>query len=244
MAKMNIHSNGGQSSVKEKRLQHSVVTHLTLLLIFISLIPLASSSLGTFKQNDCFPIVVPSNSSTVNLTNVNTPSPNSTIIISNKAMTKTGNLFNYTFCNTTVLGVYTYGYCDNIGNCFGNEFTINGSGQEVSQSQITLIIIGLVVLLVIATFFFILSFLFRHPGTKIFLMALSTLTLIVLIGIIASNAQVYLAEFPNIVDIYSKYYIVFIALAGSAMIGLVVWFVYFTVTTFNKSRGRIPDDDD
>jgi hypothetical protein len=216
---------------------------LIFLFALLLIVPMASAGLGTFKQNDCINIVVPTNASNVNLTNVNTPAPNSTIIISNKAMTNLGNVFNYTFCNTTKLGTYTYGYCDSLGNCYGNSFDVNGSGQIVSQGQIILIMIGLVVVFVMSAFFFILSLIFKHPGTKIALMAMSTLTMVVLIGIVASNAQTYLAEFPSIVSTYNTYYIVIISLAGAAMFGLIVWFIYYTVTLFNKSRGRIPDDD-
>ena len=219
------------------------IIKLFLISLILLALPLVSSTLGTFKLNECVNIVAPLNSSSVILTNVNTPSPNSSIIISNKTMTMNGNLFNYTFCNTTTLGTYTYGYCESNGNCYANDFVISGSGQEVSQSQITLIIIGLVVTLIFAGFFFILSFLFKHPGTKIFFMALSSLTLIVLIGVVTANATVYLAEFPSIVAFYNNYYILMIILAGTAMIGLLLWLIYFSVTLFNKSRGRIPDDD-
>jgi hypothetical protein len=214
-----------------------------LFFLMIVLASVVSASLGTYKMNDCVNIVVPINSSSVTLTNVNTPAPNSTIILSNKAMTANGNLFNYTFCNTSIMGTYTYGYCDASGNCYGNDFKINGSGQDVSQSQITLIIVGLVIMLIFSAFFFILSFLFQHPGTKIFLMALSALTLIVLIGVITANATVYLAEFPSIVSFYNNYYVLMVIFAGVAMIGILLWLIYYSFTLFNKTRGRMPEDD-
>ena len=98
-------------------------------------------------------------------------------------------------------------------------------------------------MLIVCAFFFILSMLFKHPGTKIFLMALSSLTLIILIGIIASNATVYLAEFPNLVAMYNQYYIMVIILAGAAMAGIILWLIYYSVKLFNGARGRTPDDD-
>jgi hypothetical protein len=39
-------------------------------------------------------------------------------------------------------------------------------------------------MLIVVTFFFILAMIFKHPGTKVFLMSLSAITLIILIGII------------------------------------------------------------
>ena len=215
---------------------------LFLAFVMFLLCPLVSSELGKFKQNECINIVVPLNASSVTLTNVNSPI-NSTIILQNKAMSGSNNFFNYTFCNTSQLGTYTYGYCDQDGNCYGNTFVVNGSGQDVSQSQIILILIGLCILLITGLFFFILSLLFKHPGTKIFLMALSALTLIVLIGIITSNATVYLAEFPGLVNMYNNYYILVITLAGVSMLGIIVWLVYYSFTLFSKSRGTLIDED-
>lgn len=207
------------------------------------ILPIISGNLGYFKQNECVNIIVPLNSSGITLTNIITPSPNSSVIVSNKPMTMDGNLFNYTFCNTSILGTYTYGYCANNGDCYGNEFIINGSGQEVTQSQITLIIMGLVVMLIVVAFFFILSMLFKYPGTKMFLMSLSAITLIVLIAIISSNAEVYLAEFPGLVNIYIKYYILVTILAGACMSGIILWLIAYSLKLFNSSRGRIPEDD-
>lgn len=218
------------------------IINIFIAFLLLSLITV-SADLGKFKQNDCINIVAPLNASAVTLTNVNSPSPNSTIILTNKAMSGANNFFNYTFCNTSQLGTYTYGYCDQAGNCYGNSFTVNGSGQEVTQSQIILIIIGLIIVFIAGLFFFILSLLFKHPGTKIFLMALSSLTLIVLIGIIASNASIYLAEFPSLVNIYNTYYIVIISLAGASMLGIIVWLIYYSFTLFNKTRGVMPDID-
>lgn len=218
--------------------------YLIFALLILIFMPLVSSELSPVSLNECIPIIVPSNATSVTLTNVNSPSPNSTIIIWNKTMTNLGGgAFNYTFCNTTRYGTYTYGFCENSGFCSGNSFTVNGSGQNVSQTQIILILIGLSVIFIFALFFFILSLIFKHPGTKIFLMAMSTLTLVVLIGIVASNATTYLAEFPAIITFYNNYYIVMISLTVAAMAGLMLWLVYYSFTLFNKSRGTIPDAD-
>lgn len=216
---------------------------LVSLLLVISLISLTSADLGTFKQNECVALVVPLNASSVTLTNVNSPSPNSTVLLTNKAMTANGNFFNYTFCNTTTLGVYTYGYCSNTGLCFGNDFTISGSGQVVTQQQINLIGIGLAVMVIIIIFFFILSLIFKHPGTKLFFMGMSCATLVFLIGLITSNAAIYLAEFPTLAAAYDKYYILTLILSGASMLAAIIWLIYYGLNLFNKSRGTVEDDD-
>ena len=78
--------------------------NIFLIILIVLALPLVSSTLGTFKQYECINIVTPLNVTSVVLTNVNTPSPNSSIIVSNQTMSKLGDLFNYTFCNTTVVG--------------------------------------------------------------------------------------------------------------------------------------------
>lgn len=220
--------------------------YLILVLMIIFALPLVSSSLGTFKQGDCVPIRVLANCSAVNLTEV-TINNNHSFIINSPMSLLGGQTFNYTFCNTTELGTYSYSWNNQCVDCSqgdcGNEFKVNGSGQDISQSQITLIIIGLVVILIFSSFFFILSLIFKHPGTKIFLMSLSTLTLIILIGVVTANANVYLAEFPSIVSFYNNYYILMVILSGTAMLGLIIWLIYYSVTLFNKSRGRTFDED-
>lgn len=212
-------------------------------LCFLMLLASSSAYLGTFQQNQCIPIVTVLNSSTVNISTLVSPAPNSTILLSNVVMTKSGNAFNYTFCNTSILGTYTYGFCDDGGECYSNDFLVNGSGKDVTDQQIWLIMLGMFALLIAGIFFFVLSIIFKHPGTKLFLMALAAGSIILLIGIIAGNGQVYLAEFPGIASVYNSYYITIISLAGACMVGIIVWLIYYGLTLFNKSRGRAEDDD-
>ena len=93
------------------------------------MIAFVNADLGKFDKDVCVNIPVPLNVSSVNITNVQTPSPNSTLIILNAPMTKTGNLFNYTFCNTHTQGIYTYGFIDSNGNTYSNTFEIKTSAN-------------------------------------------------------------------------------------------------------------------
>lgn len=217
--------------------------------VALFLFPLVSgvTSLAPIKQFQCVQLPQTCASCTYNNLSV-VQYPNSTYALQGEfPMQKTGISYNYTFCQTNALGTY---FVDGHGDINGVDtgwggytFEVNGSGQTVTDHQITLIMIGIGVLLVVGVFLFICSYLFKHPGVKIFFMALATLTLIVIIGVVSANADVYLAEFPNLVSIYNSYYIVFIALASAGMIGLVVWLIYYSMMLFNKSRGRIPEDD-
>lgn len=173
--------------------------------------------------------------------------PDGSVLLAGAQMTYQNTYYNYTINDTLLnkLGTYTYCLACSDGSYSGHAcgfFKVNGSGQEVTQSQVIMIILGFFIILVMAAFFFVLAMMFKHPGTKIFLMALSSITMIILIGLTASNASTYLAEFPNLVSIYNNYYIVMIVLAGGAMLGIMLWLIYYAFTLFNKSRGRIPDD--
>jgi hypothetical protein len=223
---------------------------ILILFISICLIGMASaiSDLGAVKQNAC--IQIPQSYANSTYTNITTIQlPDKSILNLNAAMQNNGlGTYNYTFCNTSQLGTYIVTTCTDVDGsnpCQSNNyiFEVNGSGQIVSQPQILLLIIGLVIMIIVAAFFFVLSNILQHPGSKIFTMGMSILTLIVLIGLIASNASVYLAEFPSIVSIYNNYYILITIMAGAGVAGLVVWLIWYALTTFSKSRGTYREND-
>jgi hypothetical protein len=121
-------------------------------------------------------------------------------------------------------------------------FVVTPTGMEVTSEETNLIIIGLIVLFIFACFFFLLSYMFKHPGAKIFLMALSTITLIILLGMIVSNGALYLAQYTTIVNMYNTYYKFIIIMAGVCMFGIIGWLIYYSLQLFNKSRGVDFDD--
>lgn len=217
--------------------------------IALFLVPFVAgvTTLAPIKQFEC--VQLPQSCATCTYNNLTVVQyPNSTFALQGEfPMQQTGNSYNYTFCRTDALGTYFvdgHGDIDGIDTGWGGyTFDVNGSGQTVTDHQISLIIIGLVIFILVAGFFFLLSYLFKHPAVKIFFLSLSTVTIVVLIGIIASNASVYLVEFPNLVSIYDKYYILIIILAGTAMAGLMVWLIWYSLRLFNKARGRVPDDE-
>lgn len=105
----------------------------------ILLIGIVSANLGCFKPNENFDIVTNSNSSAINITEIQSPSPSPQLLVRNVAMTKIGKSFNYTFSNSKI-GVYSYGFCDLEGNCYSNTFEITSSGRCGSSSNIVFII--------------------------------------------------------------------------------------------------------
>ena len=78
------------------------------LLLLSPLINAEQESLGLFKQGECVPIIqICGDCTYVNISSVLINNiEGSKLIIINEEMTKTGPLYNYSFCNTTTLGEY------------------------------------------------------------------------------------------------------------------------------------------
>ena len=64
-------------------------------------------------------------------------------------MTKAGQTFYYDFCNTSVLGIYTYDYFDIAGNVYVNDFEITATGKDLTTAKATSYIIILFISLLI-----------------------------------------------------------------------------------------------
>jgi len=101
---------------------------ILILIMGMFLISITSASLGTFSQGECVNIKTILNTTSVNISTISYP--NSTIAISNQAMTKNAQTFNYSFCDTNTLGTYVYDYFDTEGNTYVNEFEITPSGSS------------------------------------------------------------------------------------------------------------------
>ena len=115
----------------------------------ILLISFASAYLGEYKQGTSVDIKGKiSNATSVSF---NLYYPDSSIAIKNGAMKNLGGeIWNYTFSNTTILGRYVYDYCDQAGtNCKENYFEITYTGKNLSSSQ-TLLYIPLFMVIIFA----------------------------------------------------------------------------------------------
>lgn len=109
-----------------------------LILFLVFLIPVVSAlysggNLGTFEQNKCVDIKTILNTTSANISTISYP--NTTIAVSDKAMTQNGKTFNYTFCSTNSLGEYIYDYFDAEGNVYVNSFTITPNGTEITTAK-------------------------------------------------------------------------------------------------------------
>ena len=125
---------------------------LVFLFLGIFLINLVSAesrnSIGVFRQGDCVELIQTCADCTyVKISSVSYP--NSTKALELVTMTKTGTFYNYTFCDTSNLGIYKVdGYGDELAvdTVFSYTFEITYSGKNISSAQGILYIILFVVI--------------------------------------------------------------------------------------------------
>jgi hypothetical protein len=86
----------------------------------------------TYSQGDCVNLKTILNSSAVNISSV--VYPDSTIEIIDSPMTKQGLNFNYTFCSTNQLGLYSFDYYDEQYNIYKDNFYITYSGKPIDDN--------------------------------------------------------------------------------------------------------------
>ena len=121
--------------------------YLSLLLLFLFIIPLVNAQLGTFKQNDCVTIKTITNATSANISTISYP--NGGIAVNNTEMSKVGSSFTYVFCNTSQIGYYVYDYTDSEGYYYVNNFEISPSGftGTLGFYIILLVVLALVITL-------------------------------------------------------------------------------------------------
>ena len=136
-----------------------IMLMLFSILVSILLIGSVSADLGTFKQNECVRIKTILNATAVNISTISYP--NSTIVISNKAMTKVGQTFYYDFCNTSILGTYIYDYFDNSGNVYVNSFEITGNGNE-KPSGVVIVLFALLIIIIFSMITYVILYSIGH----------------------------------------------------------------------------------
>lgn len=116
-------------------------------LFLITIIPTGEARLGEFPTGECVDIKTIANVSEVNISSISYPNSSSTNV-SNVVMSKNSSTFNYTFCDTSTRGVYTYDYFYDTGESFVNDFKISQIADTINTGQaLTYIILIFVVLI-------------------------------------------------------------------------------------------------
>jgi len=134
------------------------------LIFLMAILPIVSSavdylgteSIGTFKQGECMNIIQTCSTCTyVNLSRV--LYPNSGPALGEVKMTKTGTYYNYTFCNTGYLGVYSvngHGDLDGREEVFAYTFSITPAGGAENNTTIFIILSVIAIVLLLLSFIF------------------------------------------------------------------------------------------
>lgn len=134
---------------------------LLVVMLAIALLPTIKAeiqTLGTFKLDSCVNLI----QTCGNCTYVNVTVSNNTadIILSNKAMTKTDTVYNYSFCNTSSTGQYIYntkGNPNGITTTQPVDFYITHTGRN-PVSDVTFVFFYVLLAVVFGAFFVFASY--------------------------------------------------------------------------------------
>ena len=216
--------------------------YLTILLAFVLLISLATAqqqTLGTFKQGESINLLQTCADCTyVNISYVQ--APNSTVILSNKVMTKSGVTFNHTLEAQQQLGNYIVcGVGDLEGTattwCYDFEITILGDKFDNSQSPIIYIAVGLTT--IFALFFFALGVMYPYPASRIIFFSLAGIMLVVGILYALVIAEQIIPQQLIIIDGLATLWSVIKILVGIFLILLVLFALYMSYWSWLTKRG-------
>jgi len=127
---------------------------LLLIIVGLFLVGLGSGEgiLEPVKAGECISLYQLCDScSYVNISSIRFP--NGTVLNLNQAMTKTNSDYNYSFCDTSLLGGYSYSVCgDKTGEfkCEKLEFDSTPSGKESNSSTIVFFLFIIIMIYAIA----------------------------------------------------------------------------------------------
>lgn len=129
---------------------YSLIFVVTFLL-FITSVNASIENIGTVKQNDCITLPQTCNCTWNNITTI--MFPDKTFITVNQPMSKDGTYFNFTFCNTSALGMYIVngvGDIDGQFNPFNYIFETTTTGNNNNNTVPLFLGLGGFILLIFA----------------------------------------------------------------------------------------------
>ena len=127
-----------------------ILSKITIVMImFIFVISFTSANLGTIAQNECMNIRVLANCSSVNLSEVS--NKEETFVINQPMTNIGGQTFNYSFCNTSTIGTYTFSWDNTCVDCStyncGNSFEVTYDGNLL-RIENSILYLGLIFILI------------------------------------------------------------------------------------------------
>ena len=189
-----------------------IILFLLIGIFFISLISAAVSDLGTFKQGEC--INLPQTCPDCSYNNISRiiVSPGSIIVLSDEvSMQKDDTFYNYTFCDTTLLGKYSV---DGYGDLGGTKTTWNYFFSITPSGIIQNSILENPILIIL----FVLSLIFLGVGVGFKIASLGFIGSILLA---LSGIWTMIYGFNNITNLYTRS-------VALALIGLGIIFMFIS----------------
>jgi len=116
---------------------YNIISIILLISVLCIIQVSAIDNLGTFKKDTCVSLVQGCSNCTYNNISGLTL-PNSTSILNNVQMTKSNTIFNYSFCQTDLIGSYVvsgFGDINGIPTSWSYTFDINPIGKTYSTAQ-------------------------------------------------------------------------------------------------------------
>lgn len=122
-------------------------------------------------------------------------------------------------------------------------FTVSANSNIMTVEDSMTFNWQIAILLLTVILFIVMGIIFKIDSVKIFFFVLAGLTLFMLIGLSLSIAQNYLSLYTNYITILSAYYIIFAVVGGVGIIGLIIWFLYYVLQKFSKTKIGDFDED-
>jgi len=204
--------------------------------------------LGIFKVDECISLYqVCSDCTYVNFTSV--LYPDSTVAINTVSATKTGSVFNYTFCNTTEVGnylVFGIGDLGGINTTFTYDFDISLSGKNQTNNPIGLVVPVFSIIINIGIIF--LSFKKQILKNEFTNFMLRRSLMIIALVLLAFNSSIMASIADSIgLDLTNQMFLLMEIFGWSCYIGMII-LGFTTIIQFlrqintNKRRKRIGEE--
>lgn len=210
---------------------------LVILLSLLVLVPFVSSSietLGTFQKDTCISLIqICDNCSYVNISAILLP--NSSVILLDITMDKSGTYYNYTFCSTNISGEYIIngvGDLDGEDTVFNYNLFINPQGIKSTAEKTSLLKVGIYFFLIISVLLFFAFFKTETPPVKWTYFIFGLMFLISSINMLAITLsdEVVNSQLESFFDVFTAFFWYFLWFSGGILI--VMWIFTFLNTWF------------
>lgn len=224
-------------------MKNKIILMLALsLLLGIFLINAQSiQTLGTYKQSECINLIQICSSCTYNNIS-NVISPNSTVVLDQTLMQKTGTFYNHTFCNTTQLGRYIvngFGDIGGIVTVWSYDFLITSSGTSLQTSDSILSLLFFFGILIIAVIFFGLSLVFNNRKTifvSIFFLSMGIMIVIVDFVYVMNIMNRYQESMGYASSIFNNLYYLITILLIVGSLAIIIFLMVYAMTKLKEIR--------